>query len=355
MPRPITTSRDRQRAAEKLLAWYDRHARTLPWRVPPDSGARPDPYRVWLSEIMLQQTTVAAAIPYFERFTGRWPDVHALAACPLDDLLAAWAGLGYYARARNLHRCAQIVSQEFDGRFPDTEAGLAALPGIGPYTAAAVSAIAFGRSAVVVDGNVERVMARLFAETDPLPGVKSTLRDRAAGLTPERRAGDYAQGVMDLGATVCTPRRPACGVCPWLEDCAGRRDGIADTLPRRTPKAVKPVRSGTVWVGLSKSGTALTVLTVRRPPTGLLGGMLALPTTDWAECPGPAAAPCPADWQIAGEVRHTFTHFHLRLTVMRAVLSDAPEDAVFAATQEAEAAMPTVFAKALRLASRSGR
>lgn len=332
-------SRDRESAA--LLAWYDRHARALPWRVPPGAAMWADPYRVWLSEIMLQQTTVAAVVPYFEAFLARWPDVRALAAAPLPDLLAAWAGLGYYARARNLHACARVVAAR--GGFPDTEAGLRALPGIGPYTAAAIAAIAFGRRAVVVDGNVERVIARRFAVETPLPDAKPELRRLADLLTPEARPGDYAQAAMDLGATICTPRRPACGLCPWMEGCEGRRRGIAEALPAKRPKAAKPVRHGTAWAGFDAAGR---VLTLHRPATGLLGGMLALPSAGWD---GSEGQPPAADWEEAGEVRHTFTHFHLRLGVLRARLDGAPGP--WLPVEAAIGAMPTVFAKALRLAA----
>ncbi len=317
----------------------------MPWRVPPGAraaGVRPDPYHVWLSEVMLQQTTVAAVGRHFLEFTRRWPRVEALAAAPSEEVMAAWAGLGYYARARNLHRCAIAVADR-GGRFPETEAGLRELPGIGPYTAAAIAAIAFDAPAAVMDGNVERVMARLFAETDPLPGVKERLRAHVARLTPEARPGDYAQAVMDLGATVCTPRRPACGVCPWAGACRARAAGIAGELPARAPKTAKPVRRGTAFVALDPAGQ---LLTARRPARGLLGGMLALPTTEWAETAPEPVPPFAAAWRDAGEVRHTFTHFHLRLGVMwiRAELGGGAMDA-----DAAVAAMPTVFAKAARL------
>ncbi|MEL6768962.1 MAG: A/G-specific adenine glycosylase, partial [Pseudomonadota bacterium] len=266
-----------------LLDWYDAHARTLPWRVGPAAraaGERPDPYRVWLSEVMLQQTTVATVTPRFAAFLSRWPDVSALATAPREDVLAEWAGLGYYARARNLHACAAAVAERHDGRFPDTEDGLRALPGIGDYTAAAIAAIAFDRPAVVMDGNIERVMARLFAETAPLPGVKPRLKAHAAILTPQQRPGDHAQALMDLGATICTPKRPACGICPLMEACEGRRLGLAPGLPAKAPKAAKPIRSGTAFVAFDAEGRVGTVL---RPDKGLLGGMRALPSTDWAE------------------------------------------------------------------------
>ena len=338
--------------ASLVLGWYDRHHRAMPWRVPPAAraaGVPPDPYHVWLSEVMLQQTTVAAVGSYFTAFTTRWPTVRALAEAPLEAVLAAWAGLGYYARARNLHRCAVAVAAQPGGRFPEAEAELMALPGIGPYTAAAIAAIAFDRPATVLDGNVERVMARLHAETDPLPGVKARLREHARALTPLQRPGDYAQAVMDLGATICTPRRPACGACPWRDACQGRAAGIAETLPRRAPRRTKPIRLGTAFLALDRAGR---VLTERRPERGLLGGMLALPSTGWAECPPDPAPPFKADWRPAGEVRHTFTHFHLRLAVLWTrveVLPTGVGPAEAPPAAEAEAAMPTVFAKASRL------
>jgi len=319
----------------------------MPWRVSPAArraGARPDPHHVWLSEVMLQQTTVATVGSYFTSFTSRWPDMRALAEAPLNDVLAAWAGLGYYARARNLHRCAVAVVARPGGLFPETEAELQTLPGIGRYTAAAIAAIAFDRPATVLDGNVERVMARLHAESGPLPGVKERLRGLAGLLTPHQRPGDYAQAVMDLGATICTPRRPACGICPWHDACRARAAGIAETLPVKAPKQVKPVRHGTAFLALDGAGR---VLTERRPESGLLGGMLALPTTGWDDQPPPPLPPFDADWRPAGEVRHTFTHFHLRLAVLWTRVEHLPSGGPPLA--EAEAAMPTVFAKASRM------
>jgi len=322
----------------------------MPWRVSPserDAGHRPDPYRVWLSEVMLQQTTVAAATGHFLRFLARWPDVHALASAPREAVLAEWAGLGYYARARNLHACANVVSRDLDGRFPETEEELRALPGIGAYTAAAIAAIAFDRPATVVDGNVERVMARLFAEAAPLPGVKPQLRAHAERLTPQSRAGDYAQAVMDLGATICTPRNPACGLCPWRTPCAARASGTQLDLPARAPKPAKPVRRGVAYVAHDPRGR---VLTVTRPDDGLLGGMRALPSSDWTEAGG-SAPPLAIDWRPVGEVRHTFTHFHLVLKVMAAKAQALPTECGEAMTPDAALrAMPSVFAKALRLA-----
>jgi A/G-specific adenine glycosylase len=333
-------------AARDILAWYDRHARSLPWRAPPGSGARPDPYRVWLSEVMLQQTTVAAVIPYFLDFTRRWPTVAALAAADDAEVMAAWAGLGYYARARNLLKCARAVTAEHGGVFPATAEALQKLPGIGPYTAAAIAAIAFDEPATVVDGNVERVMARLDDIRTPLPAAKPELRAAAARRTPGTRAGDYAQAVMDLGATICTPRNPACGLCPWRADCAGRLAGSAPDLPAKAPKPVKPVRLGIAYLARRPDGH---VLLEDRPDSGLLGGMRGLPGTAWAETPPAEAPPLPADWRPAPvEVRHTFTHFHLRLRVM---VADVPATArpprgAFHPARPAD--LPTVMRKALQ-------
>jgi len=306
-------------ASKDLLAWYDRHRRRLPWRALP--GGLSDPYAVWLSEIMLQQTTVTAVKPYYENFLRLWPTVEDLAAAPVADVMTAWAGLGYYARARNLHKCAAVVAAEHGGIFPDTEDALRRLPGIGPYTAAAVAAIAFGKHAVVVDGNVERVMARLFAVTAPLPGSKETLRALAAQLTPLKRAGDYAQGVMDLGATVCTPKSPACVICPWAAVCAGRKLGIAETLPRKAKKVETPLRRGVAYWMVRADGC---VALRRRPPEGLLGGMIEVPGSDWTDGTVPESVPSKAKWRtLPGLVLHTFTHFRLELEVRAADLSAA--------------------------------
>ena len=310
--------------ARALLDWYDRHARVLPWRATPRSRAAVDPYRVWLSEIMLQQTTVATVGPYFREFLARWPTVGALAAAPVEEVLAAWSGLGYYARARNLHRCARAVVEGHDGIFPRDEAALRALPGIGPYTAAAIAAIAFDAPTVPVDGNVERVVARLFAITEPLPDAKPALRAAAATLTPASRAGDFAQALMDLGATVCTPRGAKCGLCPWRGACRAFAQGSVDALPTRRAKPPRPVRHGVAFV-LTR-GTRVWVR--RRPPAGLLGGMLEVPSTPWEEAPPSRArvnqcAPLALDWRaIPGTVRHVFTHFELRARVLVAALED---------------------------------
>lgn len=327
-------------AALDLLNWYDRHARDLPWRSPPGAPA-PDPYRVWLSEVMLQQTTVAAVKSYFERFTTLWPTVADLARASEAEIMREWAGLGYYARARNLMKCAQVVAQS---GFPDTETELRALPGIGPYTAAAISAIAFDRRAVVVDGNVERVMARLHNLHTPLPTAKPALKAFANALTPEIRPGDYAQAVMDLGATICTPKSPACGICPWRPRCVGRAQGVAADLPRKTPKPPKPERTGLVWVGRRADGAWLVE---RRPAKGLLGGTLAFPSCGWDG--SERAAPIEAAWRILPQtVRHTFTHFHLNLTLAVAPLRhDAIPDCGFFVedAQFDPTAMPSLMRK----------
>ncbi|MGZ9809084.1 A/G-specific adenine glycosylase [Pseudoroseicyclus sp. H15] len=304
--------------AADLLAWYDRHARALPWRVPPGAAHRADPYRVWLSEIMLQQTTVPAVKPYFEAFTTRWPTVEALAAAEDAEVMAAWAGLGYYARARNLLKCARVVARERGGVFPGTAEGLRELPGIGPYTAGAVAAIAFGQPEPVVDGNVERVMARLYDIEEPLPGAKAEMKARAAALTPLERAGDYAQGVMDLGATICTPKSPACGICPWREPCLARARGTQAERPVPAPKKAKPTRLGIAYAGRRQDGLWLLET---RPEKGLLGGMLGWPGSEWAADPPEPAPPAEVAWRNTEvEARHTFTHFHLRLAVLVAEL-----------------------------------
>lgn len=347
--------------AAALLAWYDRHRRTLPWRAQP--GETADPYRVWLSEIMLQQTTVAAVIPYFERFVVRFPNVGALAAAPLDAVLAAWAGLGYYARARNLHACARAVASA-DG-FPDTLAGLEALPGVGGYTAAAIGAIAFGIPVVPVDGNVERIASRIFAVEAPLPKAKPAIRNAAKrfGADPDarRRPSDFAQALFDLGATVCTPAQPVCGLCPWMRDCAGRIAGIAAGLPRKSPKPPRPVRYGAAfWI---ENGEGR-VLLRRRPENGLLGGMTELPGTPWRERPWTqeeALALAPAGislWRAAGQVRHGFTHFELILNLFAGEAghaANAQDGFLLPLTDLGGAALPSVMRKCAAMVRRGGR
>jgi A/G-specific adenine glycosylase len=340
--------------AARLLDWYDRHRRTLPWRAPAGEGGVP--YLVWLSEIMLQQTTVATVGDYFHRFVKRWPTVEALAAAPIDEVLSAWAGLGYYARARNLHACARAVQERHGGVFPRSEEELLALPGIGRYTAAAIRAIAFDERASAVDGNVERVISRLFAIETPLPDAKAEINLRAAALVPGQRPGDYAQAMMDLGATVCTPRSPRCVICPLVAGCEARKRGIAEELPRRAAKALKPTRRGLAFVLTRRDGA---VLLRKRPPRGLLGGMDEVPSSDWREgvlsvTEALKQAPVPARWKVLeGGVRHTFTHFHLELAVAHAAAATsglarlAPGSAWCTIDQMTERALPTVMRKVI--------
>lgn len=302
-------------ATADLLAWYDRHRRALPWRAL--AGERADPYRVWASEIMLQQTTVTAVKPYYERFMARFPSVEALAAAPSEAVMQAWAGLGYYSRARNLHACAIAVMADHGGRFPDTEEGLRSLPGIGAYTAGAVAAIAFDRPAAAVDGNVERVMTRLFAIEELLPAARPLVRERVLALMPQDRPGDFAQALMDLGASICTPRNPACGLCPWRAPCLARIAGTQESFPRKAQKKAGLTRYGAAFVLRRDDGA---VLLRTRPPKGLLGGMAEVPTSDWRpgyELDGAAQdAPVVTRWrQLSPPVRHVFTHFPLELTV----------------------------------------
>jgi len=309
----------------QLLDWYDQEGRVLPWRFAP--GQTADPYKIWLSEIMLQQTTVKAVIPYFEKFVARWPGVCDLAAADQEDVLSEWAGLGYYSRARNLHACAQRVADDHGGAFPSREDDLRKLPGIGPYTAAAIASIAFNRDATPVDGNIERVVSRLFAITLPLPGAKSELKRLASTLTPQDRPGDFAQAMMDLGATVCTPKRPSCLMCPIQPDCHGYAKGIAAELPRKEPKKDRPTRYGFAFLALSEDNR---VLLRKRPEAGLLGGMSEVPSTDWldariGEADALCAAPVRGTWlPLPGVVVHTFTHFRLELRLFKAIV---PADA----------------------------
>ena len=328
-----------------LLDWYDRHARDLPWRAPPGTPP-PDPYRVWLSEVMLQQTTVAAVKPYFEAFTRRWPDVAALAAAPEDDVMAAWAGLGYYSRARNLVKCARAVAAR--GGFPTTETELRELPGLGAYTAAAVAAIAFAQRAVVVDANVERVVARLFAIDTPMPAARKPIRVAADAITPARRAGDFAQAMMDLGSSVCTAREPKCLLCPLAKACKARATGDPARLPVKAPKKPKPLRRGRAfWI--EREGE---VWLVRREGKGMLGGMRALPDDGWsARADGTGEAPMPGTWESAGVVRHVFTHAALELSVVVQRNAPAPDaqGEWWPIDRIDDAGLPTLFAKAARL------
>lgn len=337
-----------------LLAWYRTHGRALDWRVRPEDrrrGARPDPYRVWLSEIMLQQTTVAAAAPRYRRFLERWPTVESLAGAPAEDVLGEWAGLGYYARARNLHACAAEVAAR--GGFPQSEEALRALPGIGAYTAAAIAAIAFGRRAVVVDANVERVAARLFAIEAPPPEGKAASRKAIAAVWPRARSGDFAQALMDLGALICTPRAPRCAECPLAEHCRANAAGIAHLLPARRVRAAKPVRRGIAYALFNARGA---ILFERRPAKGLLGAMPGLPGAPWREGAPQAQPPVDAAWRPAGAVSHAFTHFVLELDVMRAQAPRgfAPAQGQFFLPPDFDGA-PTVFVKAAQRAAADAR
>lgn len=353
----IAVNREENGPAGPLLAWYDRHHRDLPWRVPPTAarnGASPDPYHVWLSEVMLQQTTVEAVKPYFREFLRRWPDVGALAAASTDDVMKAWAGLGYYSRARNLKKCAEAVMQHHGGSFPDTEAGLKALPGIGDYTAAAIAAIAFNRPAAVVDGNVERVAARLRAIDTPLPAAKPLIKDYVRSITPLDRPGDFAQAMMDLGATICTPRRPACVLCPLRDGCEAIRLGDPELLPVKAAKEAKPSRKGAAFVAVRGDGA---VLLRKRPENGLLGGMSEVPTTGWTArqdgISDISGAPFPAEWQKRGMISHIFTHFALELAVFRADAVEMPAPGGHWWSRPAEIrgeALPTVMKKAIEAA-----
>lgn len=339
-------------AAALLLLWYDRHRRTMPWRATPGEAA--DPYRVWLSEIMLQQTTVAAVRPYFERFLARFPTVAALAAAPSDAVMEAWAGLGYYARARNMHACAQVVAAA--GGFPKDLAGLRALPGIGPYTAAAVASIAFAVPVVPIDGNVERVVSRVFAIDKPLPGGKPMIATGAGRLGTDAdaraRPADFTQALFDLGATICTPRRPSCAVCPWREACRGRAGGDPERLPVKAPRRARPLRHGAhFWLQDAED----LVLLRRRPPEGLLGGMLELPGSEWRDRPwtkaeAEGAAPQPAAWKLIGQASHSFTHFELRLDIYAARVSTiTAEGALHAVESLGTAALPSVMRRCIRI------
>jgi len=310
--------------AQQLLGWYDTHRRTLPWRALP--GVTPDPYHVWLSEIMLQQTTVATVKGYFEKFLARWPRVHDMAAASQDEVMTMWAGLGYYARARNMHKCAITVTHEHNGTFPRTSAELIKLPGIGPYSAAAIAAIAFNESAAVVDGNVERIMARLLDDHTPLPKLKDSLRAALPEFIPSDRPGDFAQASMDLGATICTPKKPNCLICPWRTVCKARAVGSMELLPIKAPKKLKPTRhANAFWLVADGS-----VLLERRPEKGLLGATVGLPVGAWLEnndfpSNNTTGAPVATKWATLGEIAtHTFTHFHLKSRIMFAELNKRP-------------------------------
>ncbi|MFD1197701.1 A/G-specific adenine glycosylase [Brucella gallinifaecis] len=342
---------------QAILSWYDRHHRILPWRVNPYDNSRgtlQNPYRVWLSEIMLQQTTVEAVKAYFKKFVTLWPDVASMAKASEDDILRAWAGLGYYSRARNLKKCADIIAANYNGKFPSSAAELKKLPGIGDYTSAAIAAIAFGEPAAVVDGNVERVISRLYAINTPLPAAKSEIRDLMGSLTPHDRPGDFAQAVMDLGATICTPHRPACAICPVNDGCEALAHHDPETFPVKAPKAPKPVRSGAAFIAIADDGA---ILLRKRKGEGLLAGMSEVPGSRWtARIDGDTttqSAPFPAHWKPVGNITHIFTHFELRLSVYSAsnIKKSHTIDGWWSAESELESeALPTVMKKAISAA-----
>ncbi len=349
-PMTRTKSNNSASISKKLLKWYDENCREMPWRVPPamrKSGVLPNPYHVWLSEVMLQQTTVITVGPYFNDFLQRWPDVHALANAPDADVMAAWAGLGYYARARNLLKCARVVSGEMAGVFPHSEAELLRLPGIGPYTAAAICSIAFDIKATVLDGNIERVMARVFCVLQPLPDCKPVLYELAAKATPMRRVGDYAQAVMDLGATVCTPRNPKCAACPLRNLCQAHAENTAQTLPNKRPKPAKPTRNGIAYFAYTDDKQ---ILLETRPNKGLLGGMLALPCSDWIEGDPKPNPPFDANWQdLPAQIQHVFTHFNLNLIVMQANIGNKNPTRGELQPMPDPSTLPTIMRKAYEL------
>jgi A/G-specific adenine glycosylase len=359
-PADAEVSRNARDEAAALLAWYDRNRRILPWRAPP--GERPDPYRVWLSEIMLQQTTVKTVAPYFARFVVRWPNVRALAQAPREDVLRLWAGLGYYARARNLHACARLIVERHGGHLPASESELAALPGIGPYTAGAIAAIAFGARAAAVDGNAERVLARMFAVEAELPSCKPTLRRLAHDMVPAARSGDFAQALMDLGALICTPKKPACMLCPWAPSCRAHQRGDPHTFPRRAPRREGELRRGAAFVLMRADGS---ILVRRRPAHGLLGGMDEVPGTEWVQSfddrsalhQAPRLRGAKLQWRrLPGHVAHVFTHFPLRLTVYAARIdgnAPAPRGARWVARAAlAGEALPSLMRKVIAHALR---
>jgi len=340
---------------EKLLRWYDQGGRTLPWRIRPEdrkTGQVADPYAVWLSEIMLQQTTVPHATPYWEKFLAEFPTVTDLANADRNRVLTLWAGLGYYARARNLHKCAQVIRDEYEGAFPQTEAELLKLPGIGPYTAATVAAICFDEATNIVDGNVERVVSRIFKIDALLPKARPEYRRMAGTLAPQKRAGDYGQALMDLGATICTPRSPKCDICPWDSYCAAYKDGIQTDYPKKLKKVKLPIRYGAVFVLMSGDK----VLLRQRPDKGLLGGMMGFPGTEWGEKPTDplTLAPLKRNWEkCEGEVKHIFTHFELRLEVYLAEAADQSAEGVWVSLVKIKNyALPTVMKKVLSLSQK---
>jgi len=341
-----------------LLDWYDANRRDLPWRARP--GESKSPYEVWLSEIMLQQTTVATVKDYYRAFLKLWPKVEDLAEASLDEVLHAWQGLGYYARARNLHKCAQVVANDFEGTFPDSEKDLRALPGIGDYTAAAIMALVHQQKTTPVDGNIERVVSRLFRIETPLPQGKKDIRAQAIKLTPDVRPGDYAQAMMDLGASLCSPKKPVCPLCPLNDQCKAFKKGDSETFPRRKAKPPKPTRQAVIYWIQRPNGA---VLLRKRPPKGLLGGMMEFPSTDWSDMPidlksAKRTAPASAIWkELPGQVRHTFTHFHLELTIVAGKTRGTPAiDGIWCPPSDLSTlALPTLMKKVARHAMKNYR
>ena len=349
----MKSAKDIAKMQSALLAHYDAHGRTLPWRIRPEdraAGVVPDPYAIWLSEIMLQQTTVPHATPYWEKFLAEFPTVTHLANAPRERILTLWAGLGYYARGRNLHKCAQIIRDEHEGEFPKTEAALLKLPGIGPYTAATMAAICFNEATNIVDGNVERVISRIFRSEAVLPKGKPDLRKLAATLASPNRPGDYGQALMDLGATICSPKSPKCDICPWANYCKAHADGVETDYPKKAKKKKLPVRYGLVYV--LRSGDD--VLLRQRPDKGLLGGMMEFAGTQWGDKLPPALtdAPSPRNWEkCETQVRHVFTHFELYLDVYKAETPDKDIEGSWAPLDKmSDYALPTVMTKALKIA-----
>ncbi len=355
MPKRFPTNENTARIlSNDLLDWYDQHARELPWRIGPsqrETGIIANPYHVWLSEIMLQQTTVATVTGYYSKFLTLWPDVNDMAAADEEDVLKAWAGLGYYSRARNLKKCADIIAADFGGRFPDNAKELQSLPGIGEYTAAAIAAIVFNQAEPVVDGNIERIISRLQCIKTPLPKAKPEIRNIMIELVPTPRPGDFVQAMMDLGATICTPRSPDCGGCPIQMHCKATQMNDPSRWPIKLPKKAKPERVGAAFVAIDRDGA---ILLQKRADKGLLAGMSGVPTTDWNSRKdgeiGIDAAPFDADWQECDTIRHTFTHFHLTLHVYRADLETSPQTNGWRSNDVANEALPTVFRKVIEKA-----
>jgi len=340
--------------AHRLLDWYGQHARAMPWRISPEdhaAGVRPDPYKVWLSEVMLQQTQVATVHDYFLKFERLWPTIEDLAAADLEDILKAWAGLGYYSRARNLKKCADEIVSGHDGNFPNTYETLIRLPGIGDYTASAIASIAFNEPVAVVDGDVERVISRHYRIKTPFPAAKPKVNDLLSGILDCQKPGEFAQAMMDLGATICTSKKPACALCPIHEDCESYKSGDTDAFPRKPPKKAKPTRKGAAFVIENEKGE---VFLRKRPNKGLLAGMTEVPTTNWTARQdgetGSNAAPLAAKWKLMGHAKHTFTHFHLELEVWQAtVFQDVSPAGWWCKKGQLDGeALPTIMRKVLQ-------